>query len=69
MDWNQYSVRDSKILDSGFDIYKITKQRDCILDEDLYNLDKKIFMIEVAGNAKVIFLSKQKQIYIRQSDI
>ena len=38
-----------------------------LLDEDTYNMDKKNFIIEVAGSIKVIISKYEKQAFVTQS--
>lgn len=37
-----------------------------ILDEDIYNIDKKSFIIRVGGSAKVVFSKSEKQAFVKQ---
>lgn len=38
-----------------------------ILDKDIYNIDKNIYMIDISENIKMIFSKYQNQAFIKQA--
>ena len=47
-------------------LYTSIKAQYGILNKNTYNMDKKEFMIGVAGNAKVVFSKYEKQASVKQ---
>ena len=47
-------------------LYIFIKAQYSILDKEIYNVDKKSFMIEVAESTKVVFSKHEKQAFVKQ---
>ena len=60
LDQERYLVKNPQIIQNWFMLYASVKAKFGILDEETYNIDKKNFMMEVAGSAKVIFSKHEK---------
>ena len=63
----QFFTEETEVFQRWFDLYHSLKIRYGILDEDTYNMDKKGFMMEVAGSVKVIISKYEKQAFVTQS--
>ena len=54
LDQDRLFAENEEIFQHWFDLFLSTKQKHGILDEDIYNMDEKGFMMGVAGSAKVV---------------
>ena len=67
LDQSRFFAEETEVFQRWFDLYHSLKIRYGILDEDTYNMDKKGFMMEVAGSVKVIISKYEKQAFVTQS--
>ena len=66
LDQDRYLAEDPRIIQDWFVLYASVKEKYGILDKDTYNMDKKRFMMGVAGSAKVVISKYEKQAFVKQ---
>ena len=54
LDQERLFAENEEIFQYWFDLFLSTKEKHGILDEDIYNMDEKGFMMGVAASAKVV---------------
>ena len=67
LDQERLLAANEEIFQHRFDLFLFMKEKHGILDEDIYNMDEKGFMIGVATSAKVVISKHEKQAFSAQS--
>ena len=68
LDQKRYLAEDSRIIQDWFAVYALMKAKYDILDEDMYNMDEKNFMMGVVESAKIVLSKYKKQAFVKQCD-
>ena len=66
-DQDRLFAENKEVFQHWFDLILSTKQKHGILDEDIYNIDEKGFMIGGAGSTKVVISKHEKQAFTAES--
>ena len=67
LDQERLFAENEEIFQHWFDLFLSMKEKHGILDEDIYNMDEKGFMMGVAASAKVVISKHEKQAFSAQS--